>query len=62
VARQQQAKSLELCAALSLSRLSQQQGKCAAARHLLAEVYDWFTEGFDTPDLRAAQTLLAILS
>jgi hypothetical protein len=36
--------------------------KCAAARHLLAGVYDWCTEGFDTLDLRAAQTLLAILS
>jgi predicted ATPase len=57
-ARQQQARSWELRAAMSLSRLWQQQGKHAAARHLLAEIYSWFTEGFDTPDLRQARTLL----
>jgi tetratricopeptide (TPR) repeat protein len=51
VARGQQAKSLELRAALSLSRLWQQQGKRADARELLAEIYGWFTEGFDTADL-----------
>jgi predicted ATPase/DNA-binding winged helix-turn-helix (wHTH) protein len=61
VARRQQAKALELRAALSLSRLWQHQGKRAQARHLLEEVYDWFTEGFDTPDLQAAQALLETL-
>jgi len=58
VARSQQAKSLELRAATSLGRLWQQQGKHAEARQLLAEVYGWFTEGFDTPDLREAKALL----
>ena len=57
-ARQQQAKSLELRAAMSLSRLWQQQGKQAEARELLAPVYGWFTEGFDTADLQEAKTLL----
>ena len=58
VARQQQAKSLELRAAMSLSRLWQQQGKPAAARELLAPIYGWFTEGFDTADLQEAKVLL----
>jgi predicted ATPase len=58
VARRQQAKSYELRAALSLSRLWQQQGKRAAAHQLLAEVYGWFTEGFGTPDLQEAKALL----
>ena len=58
IARHQQAKSLELRAALSLSRLWQQQGKRAEARQLLAEVYGWFTEGFETADLRQAKALL----
>jgi predicted ATPase len=58
VARQQNAKSLELRAATSLSRLWQQQGKRDEARELLAEVYGWFTEGFDTGDLRKAKALL----
>jgi len=58
VACQQQAKSLELRAALSLSRLWQQQGKHAEASALLAPLYDWFTEGFDTADLREAKALL----
>jgi predicted ATPase len=58
VARAQQAKSLELRAATSLSRLWQQQDKSAEARQLLAEVYSWFTEGFDTTDLREAKALL----
>jgi predicted ATPase len=58
VARAQQAKSLELRAALSLSRLWHQQGKPTEARTLLAEVYGWFTEGFETADLRAARALL----
>jgi hypothetical protein len=61
VARRQQAKSFELRAAMSLSHLWQRQGKQAAARHLLAEIYSWFTEGFDTPDLRETQALLAAL-
>ena len=55
VARRQEAKSLELRAALSLSRLWQQQGKRAEARELLAPVYGWFTEGFDTADLQRRQ-------
>jgi predicted ATPase len=62
VARRQQAKSLELRAAMSLSRLWQRQGKPAAAHHLLAEIYGWFTEGFDTADLQEARTLLEELS
>jgi len=61
VARRQQAKSFELRAALSLSRLWQQQGKRDAARALLAEVYGWFTEGFDTADLQEARALLNAL-
>jgi predicted ATPase len=62
VARGQQAKSLELRAALSLSRLWQCQGKHDEARQLLAPIYGWFTEGFDTPDLQEAKALLAELS
>jgi predicted ATPase len=62
VARQQQAKSLELRTAMSLARLWQGQGKRADARVLLAEVYDWFTEGFDTPDLQEAKALLEALA
>jgi predicted ATPase len=62
VARHQEAKSLELRAAMSLSRLWQQQGKRQEAHDLLAEVYNWFTEGFDTADLQEAQALLAALS
>jgi predicted ATPase len=58
IARQQQAKSLELRAAMSLARLWQQQGKRAAACELLAPVYSWFTEGFDTVDLQEAKALL----
>ena len=58
IARHQHARSLELCAAMSLSRLWQQQGKREEARQLLAEVYDWFTEGFDTADLQEAKALL----
>ena len=58
VARAQQARSLELRAATSLARLWQQQGQRHAARQLLAEVYNWFTEGFDTADLREAGALL----
>jgi predicted ATPase len=59
VARSQQAKALELRAAMSLSRLWQRQGKWDAARTLLAPIYGWFTEGFDTPDLQEAKALLA---
>ena len=62
IARQQQAKSLELRAAMSLSRLWQQQGKTAEAHDLLAPVYNWFTEGFDTADLKDAKVLLDALS
>ena len=58
VARRQQAKSWELRAALSLCRLWQRQGKCAEACELLAPIYDWFTEGFDTADLQEAKALL----
>jgi predicted ATPase len=58
LARVQQAKSFELRAATSLARLWQQQGKRAEAHQLVAEIYSWFTEGFDTPDLREAKTLL----
>jgi predicted ATPase len=58
IARQQQAKSLELRAALSLTRLFQKQGRQAEARPMLPECYGWFTEGFDTPDLREAKALL----
>jgi predicted ATPase/DNA-binding winged helix-turn-helix (wHTH) protein len=58
LARRQQASSLELRAAMSLSRLWQHQGKRVEACQLLAEVYDWFTEGFDTVDLQGAKALL----
>ena len=61
VARRQQAKALELRAALSLARLWQGQGQPTAARQLLAEIYGWFTEGFDTADLQEAKALLAEL-
>jgi len=61
IARRQQAKSWELRVATSLSRLWQQQGKRAAARDLLAPIYDWFTEGFETADLREAKGLLEAL-
>ena len=62
VARRQQAKSWELRAAMSLSRLWQQQGKHAEAWQLLADIYGWFTEGFDTADLQEAKALLAELA
>ena len=61
VARAQQAKSWELRAAMSLARLLSDQGKRRAAHDLLAPTYDWFTEGFDTRDLRKAKALLAEL-
>ena len=62
IARSQSAKSWELRATMSLSRLWQQQGKKAEARQLLAEIYGWFTEGFATADLQEAKALLAELS
>ena len=62
MARAQQAKSWELRAATGLARLWQQQGKKAEANQLLSEVYDWFTEGFDTKDLQEAKTLLEELT
>jgi predicted ATPase len=58
IARRQQARSWELRAATSLSRLWQHQGKRQAASDLLAPVYGWFTEGFDTADLQEAKALL----
>jgi len=61
-AREQSTKSLELRAATSLARLRQQQGKQAGARQMLAEIYSWFTEGFDTKDLQEAKALLEELN
>lgn len=62
IAQRQQAKSLELRAATSLARFWRQQGKQKEAHAMLAEIYNWFTEGFDTKDLREARVLLAELS
>ncbi len=62
VARRQQAKSWELRATISLARLLAAQGRPREARAQLAEVYNWFTEGFDTRDLREARALLAELA
>jgi predicted ATPase len=61
IARSQQARALELRAATSLARLWQAQRRASDAQELLGEAYSWFTEGFDTPDLRAARALLALL-
>ncbi|HEY7124242.1 MAG TPA: BTAD domain-containing putative transcriptional regulator [Ktedonobacterales bacterium] len=61
IARAQQARSLELRATMSLARLRMRQGRADDARGQLSELYAWFTEGFDTPDLQAAQDLLAQL-
>ncbi|MCP3395531.1 hypothetical protein NLM27_43395 [Bradyrhizobium sp. CCGB12] len=61
VAGRQGAKALELRAATSLARLWRNQGKQQQAYDLLAPLYGWFTEGFDTPDLRAAKALLDAL-
>jgi predicted ATPase len=62
VARLQQARSYELRAATSVARLWGEQGRRAEARDLLAPVYGWFTEGFDTADLKEAKALLAELA
>ena len=62
IARRQEAKSLELQAVLKLGRLWQQQGRRDEARELLAEAYGWFTEGFDTADLKEAKALLEELA
>jgi len=62
VARQQQAKSWELRAVMSLARLWQHQGKKTEAHQMLAEIYGWFTEGFDTKDLKDAKALLEELT
>jgi predicted ATPase len=62
IARQQQAKSLELRAAISMARLWRSQGKSQQARELLAPVYGWFTEGFNTRDLKEAKALLQELA
>src|SRR5262249_39245833 len=62
IARRQHAKSLELRAVTSLSRLLERQGKKEEARRMLAEIYGWFTEGLDTADLKDAKTLLEELS
>jgi predicted ATPase len=62
VARQQQAKSWELRATVSLARLWREQGKVDEARQMLAEIYGWFTEGFDSADLIEARALLKELS
>ena len=58
VSRHQKAKSYELRSVMSLYRLRQKQGKAKQARALLKKVYGWFTEGFDSPDLREAKRLL----
>jgi hypothetical protein len=62
VARSQGAKSLELRAVMSLARLWQQQGKHYEARDMLSEIYHWFSEGFDTKDLKEAKTLIEELA
>ena len=62
VARARQAKSWELRAAMSMARLWRSQGKAQQARELLAPVYGWFTEGFDTRDLKEAKALLSELA
>src|SRR5262249_1806542 len=62
IARTQQAKSFELPAATSMARLWQQQGQRQEAHDLLAPVYNWFTEGFDTADLQDAKALLDALA
>jgi predicted ATPase len=58
IARNQSGKSLELRATMSLARMLAKQGRCEQARAMLAEIYNWFTEGFDTTDLKDAKALL----
>ena len=58
VAREQSAKSWELCATVSLARLLRDSGRRGEARAMLAQIYGWFTEGFDTADLKDAKALL----
>ena len=62
IARRQQAKVLELRAATSLARLWRQQGKKEEAHHMLSDIYNWFTERFDTKDLQEAKALLEELT
>ena len=62
IAQQQKARSFELRAAMSMARLWRDQGKVPQARELLAPVYGWFTEGFDTRDLKEAKALLEELA
>jgi predicted ATPase len=62
VARRQHAKAWELRVVVSLARLWHQQGKDTAARHMLTEIYDWFTEGWETADLKEARALLDVLT
>jgi predicted ATPase len=62
IAEEQEAKFWELRAAASLARLRRDQGRHSEARDLLAQVYGWFTEGFDTPDLKEAKALLDALA
>ena len=62
IARRQHTKALELRAVMSLARLWQRQGKCADAYDLLAPIYGWFTEGFNTTDLQEAKALLEDLA
>ncbi len=62
IAQKQQAKSLELRATVSLARLWQEQGQKTEAHQMLSEIYNWFTEGFDTKDLQEAKAVLEALS
>ena len=62
IAEEQEAKLWELRASISLARLRRDQGRFAEGRDLLAPIFGWFTEGFDTPDLKEAKALLAELS
>ena len=62
IAQQQEAKSLELRATVSLARLWQSQGKQAETRQVLADIYGWFTEGFDTVDLKEAKAVITSYS
>ena len=62
IARGQSAKSLELRSTVCLARLWQRQGRYREARRMLSEIYAWFTEGFDTADLKEAETLLGTLT